>query len=74
MTPLFIDWNGDGNLDSQDLVTGVALDTAEKDEQDQVPSPPINANQAASGCGCAIAAIALLFFGSLVGFSLVLFL
>jgi hypothetical protein len=51
----FIDWNGSGGLDSQDLVTGVALDTAERDNEEaesdqqsfQVPNP---VQQSASGC------------------------
>jgi hypothetical protein len=45
----FIDWNGSGNLDPQDLVTGVAMDTVEQEEEHEQrasKTPP----PGASGC------------------------
>lgn len=54
----FIDYNGTGGIDPQDIATSVAIETATlDDEPDQKPGP--NAAESGAGCATAIACIAL---------------
>jgi hypothetical protein len=47
----FIDWNGSGGLDLQDLVTGVAMDVVEQEEEHEQYKKP-----APSAGGCMLTA------------------
>jgi hypothetical protein len=68
----FIDWNGNGHLDSQDLLTGVAIDTAHKDadrdsKADEDTDGPRQNSQAAasSGSGCLLGVLGALVIASI---------
>jgi hypothetical protein len=51
----FLDWNNSGGLDEQDIVTSVAIDTAEQSKNNETekvsPAEP-GSNLPASSAGC----------------------
>jgi hypothetical protein len=54
MARRFIDWNGNGSLDTQDLVTSVALEDRDPDDDNQSDEPKNNRQSTigTSGAGC----------------------
>ena len=50
----FIDYNGSGGLDSQDIATSVAVDKA---TQDDPPAEELSPQELSGNAGCATAAI-----------------
>lgn len=54
----FIDYNGSGGIDPQDIATSVAVETATLDEESD-QRPGLNAAESGAGCATAIACIAL---------------
>ena len=58
----FIDYNGSGGIDPQDIATSVAVETATSEEDPDRKAGPKDPKAAESGVGCAtlVACIALL--------------
>jgi hypothetical protein len=56
----FIDWNGTGNIDSQDIATSVAYDVAEHESKNDDGIGDDGHMASASNAGCLTAAIPII--------------
>ena len=59
----FLDLNGDGKIDEEETVIGIAI--LDEDEEDERKRPPKGNNN--SGCGCLTITLAVICLSAIVG-------
>lgn len=55
-----IDWDGNGNLDARDIVTGVGIDAGTGGSGEPASSHPVGRKGCAGGVSCALAIVLFL--------------